>query len=112
MIIYSKYKILEYCDVNQKASFRDKLNLMPNSIIASVDARIFRAENGNLGDFKSVGSGVFEMRVHVYGIRVYFCFEGENIILLLAVGNKASQKKDIITAKKRRMDFLSQGQNL
>lgn len=65
----------------------------------SILARIRRAEMGNFGDCKSVGGGVFEMRVHVgKGYRVYFMQDGDRVYILLVGGDKSSQQKDIETA--------------
>jgi putative addiction module killer protein len=62
--------------------------------------RIARAEQGNLGDHKSVGEGVFELRIpHGPGYRVYFAFDGTEVILLLVAGDKSSQSDDIGLAK-------------
>ena len=57
--------------------------------------------NGNFGDSKSMGDGVFELRIHVgKGYRVYFTNDGKEIVILLVGGNKSSQDPDIRTAKK------------
>jgi putative addiction module killer protein len=59
-------------------------------------ARIDRAANGNLGDGKSVGGGVAEMRIdHGPGYRVYFARRGEQLIIILAGGTKRTQSADI-----------------
>ena len=64
-----------------------------------IQARIDRAEEGNFGDHKAVGEGVFEMRIHHGpGFRVYFIQRGLEIVILLAWGDKSSQSKDIETA--------------
>jgi len=53
------------------------------------------------GDYKSVGSGIFEMRInYAKGYRIYFRKKDNNIIILLIGGDKSSQQKDIEKAKK------------
>ncbi|WP_386697502.1 type II toxin-antitoxin system RelE/ParE family toxin [Lonepinella sp. MS14436] len=67
---------------------------------SAIIKRIERAEKGNFGDHKSVGDGVFEMRIAVKsGYRVYYGKMGDKIYLLLCGGNKSSQEKDIALAK-------------
>jgi putative addiction module killer protein len=62
--------------------------------------RLRLAESGNLGDWKAVGFGVFEMRINVgAGYRVYFARRGKILILILAGGNKSTQAKDIKRAQ-------------
>ncbi|MDR1382434.1 MAG: type II toxin-antitoxin system RelE/ParE family toxin [Planctomycetaceae bacterium] len=66
-----------------------------------IDSRIRRIENGMFGDFKHVGEGVMELRVHHGpGYRVYCTRKGNDIIILLCGGNKSSQQADIEKAKK------------
>ncbi len=66
-----------------------------------IQARIDRAEFGNLGDCEPVGEGISEMRIHVGpGYRVYFVERGLEIVILLAGGDKSTQAKDIKTAQK------------
>jgi putative addiction module killer protein len=56
---------------------------------------------GNFGDNKSVGDGVYELRIHMRsGIRIYYMRRGIEVVVLLAGGNKDSQKKDIEIARK------------
>lgn len=77
------------------------LNLKDPIGRARVLQRIRSAEEGNFGDCDSVGEGVSEMRIHVGpGYRVYFTRRGEVVYLLLAGGDKSSQKKDIRRAVK------------
>ena len=59
-------------------------------------ARIRMAEAGNLGDWKSVGGQVSEMRVDFGpGYRLYFTKRGSVLIVMLAGGNKSTQARDI-----------------
>lgn len=67
---------------------------------ARIAARIRRAEQGNLGDTAPVGDGVSEMRIHFGpGYRLYFIRRGQELIILLAGGDKATQSKDIKVAQ-------------
>lgn len=50
---------------------------------------------------KSLGKGLFELRERRFGYRVYYCFEQESIVILLAAGDKKSQEKDIKVARER-----------
>lgn len=57
-------------------------------------------EQGNLGDAKSVGHGVREMRLDFGpGYRLYFTQRGFEIIVLLCGGDKTTQAKDIKAAR-------------
>jgi len=57
-------------------------------------------ELGNLGDSKSVGDKVSELRIkYGPGYRIYFFKKGNTIILLLTGGNKSTQNSDIKKAK-------------
>jgi putative addiction module killer protein len=67
---------------------------------ARILARLDAARLGNLGDSKSVGSGVSEMRVDVgAGYRLYFIRRQALVIVLLCGGDKTTQPKDISRAK-------------
>lgn len=66
---------------------------------ARILARLKRASMGNLGDWKSVGGGVAEMRIdHGPGYRVYFARRGDRLVIILAGGTKATQAADIAKA--------------
>ena len=66
-----------------------------------IAARLRLAEAGNLGDWKSVGGEVSEMRVNFGpGYRLYFSRRGSILIVMLAGGDKSTQTKDIKRAQK------------
>jgi putative addiction module killer protein len=59
-------------------------------------SRIDRAVCGHLGDIRSVGSGVSELRIHHGpGYRVYLTRQGQDVLLLLVGGDKSTQARDI-----------------
>lgn len=66
-----------------------------------IAARLRLAEAGNLGDWKSVGGEVSEMRVDVGpGYRLYFTRRASILIVMLAGGDKSSQARDIKRAQR------------
>ena len=80
--------------------------LRDNVAKQSITWRIERMKNGNFGDSKTVGGGVFELRIDVgKGYRVYFKNNGKEIIILLVGGDKSTQEADIKAAKKMAEDF-------
>lgn len=67
---------------------------------ARISMRLRQLESGNLGDAKSVGDGVMELRVHMgAGYRVYCGRHGQHWIVLLCGGEKSTQERDIVRAK-------------
>jgi len=52
---------------------------------------------------RSLGNGLFELRERRFGYRVYYCFYGDKLIILLAAGDKQSQENDIKVARERLM---------
>ena len=71
--------------------------------------RIARVRLGNCGDARSIGEGVFELRIHLGpGYRVYFGREGERVVILLCGGDKGSQARDSERAREFWRDYRSQ----
>jgi putative addiction module killer protein len=74
-------------------------NLADRKARARVQARIERLANGNPGDVRPVGEGVSEMRIdYGPGYRVYYTRTGQEILILLAGGDKRTQEADIKAA--------------
>ncbi|MEY4765610.1 MAG: hypothetical protein RI907_2283 [Pseudomonadota bacterium] len=61
--------------------------------------RLRKASLGNLGDVRSVGEGVWEMREFFGpGWRMYYVERGGMLIVMLGGGDKSSQSADIARA--------------
>jgi putative addiction module killer protein len=67
---------------------------------AQVRTRLVRAELGNYGDHRRLDGDLLELREDKGpGYRVYLGEEGTKLILILAVGDKSGQDKDIKRAR-------------
>jgi len=65
-----------------------------------IAVRIARVQAGLVGDIKSVGEKVSELRVdYGPGYRVYLTRKGDELVILLCGGDKRSQRRDIKRAK-------------
>jgi putative addiction module killer protein len=70
---------------------------------AKIVARIDRLSLGNFGDCKSLGNGLFELRINWGpGYRVYYAAVGGTCVLLLCGGDKRKQSADI----KRALEYI------
>ncbi len=86
--------------VQKHEEFDKWLKKQSNDVRTAVLMRLVRVADGNIGDTKSVGDNVFELRIfHRPGFRIYYTKRGDEIILLLCAGDKSTQKRDIGKAK-------------
>ena len=68
---------------------------------ARILARLESARLGNLGDTKSMGRGIWEMRLHLGpGYRLYFTRRSDRLLLLLCGGEKPTQARDVERARR------------
>ncbi|TPE47930.1 type II toxin-antitoxin system RelE/ParE family toxin [Maribrevibacterium harenarium] len=62
--------------------------------------RLEKASRGILGDVKSIGENLYEMREHFGpGWRMYYLLHGNTLLVMLGGGDKSSQSRDIAKAK-------------
>ena len=67
---------------------------------ARILTRVDRLEEGNPGNWRSVGSGVLELKIDFGpGYRVYYVQRGAALLVLLCGGDKSTQVRDIELAK-------------
>ena len=77
---------------------------------ARVLVRIDRLATGNPGDVRPVGEGISELRIdYGPGYRVYYLQQGDVMIVLLVGGDKSTQDRDIVQAKRLADEWRSEG---
>jgi len=88
-------------EVRQTAVFEAWIDgLKDVRAVARIEVRLRRLSLGHLGDAKSLGDGVSEMRIdYGPGYRLYFTRRCERIVILLCGGDKKRQSDDIARAK-------------
>ncbi len=89
-----------YTTTNGKKPLAEWINSLSDQLTKTViQARLNQVKQGKLGDYKSVGEGVCELRIdYGTGYRIYFT-QSTSPQLLLHGGNKSTQAQDIIKAK-------------
>lgn len=99
-------KIIEFVEGGVSPFNQWFLNLKAPAA-ARVAAGLYRLEQGNRGNVKNLGGGLFETKIDFGpGYRLYFIQEGSRIIILLGGGSKKTQSRDIKLARKRRGVYL------
>ena len=79
-----------------------KLTEEQSILITKKLSMLEKAGNGlTLPHSRALSKGLFELREQRFGYRIYYCFKGNRLIILLAAGDKKSQDNDIETAYKR-----------
>jgi putative addiction module killer protein len=102
-----KKELRTYRTKKGEEPFTDWLGALKDGVgRAHITNRLNRAVLGNYGDYKLVGDGVIELRIHYGpGYRVYISEQERTILLLLVCGIKRTQDKDIKMAKKYLAEF-------
>lgn len=97
-------EILLYITPEEETPFSEWLDSLRDiKARAKIKSRLDRVALGNLGDYRSVGEKVFELRIdYGPGYRVYFGQVGLTIILLCG-GDKSTQGQDILEAQLDRL---------
>ncbi len=102
-------EIQRYVTINGKIPFDEWfLALRDTKAKTIINKRLNRLSVGDLGDYRSVGEGVYESRIdYGPGYRVYFGQIGTTIVLLLCGGDKSTQDQDILKAIQYWKDYRS-----
>ena len=101
------WEVKEYASEDGAYPFAAWVKSMPDARMRGrVMSRINRLRLGNFGDAKPVGDGVMELRIHAgAGVRIYFGRIGQRVVLILAGGDKSTQRRDIKRAKAYWQDY-------
>jgi len=88
-----------YSRVEETAEYRDWINGLDDLAgRARIQVRVDRLVHGNPGLHRHLAHGVSELKIDVGpGIRVYYVVRGTRL-LLLAGGDKSTQRRDIVQA--------------
>lgn len=107
-----KYSVKYFKTNSGKIPFKQWLNdLSDMKTRVAIELRIDRILLGNLGQCKSLGGGLHELKIDVGpGYRVYLGKVGQQVILLLCAGDKKSQPKNIVKAREYLKDYKIRGQ--
>jgi len=90
-------ELVEYETENGRCPFSEWLDgLKDIAARAIIRKRLNRIRMGNFGNTRSVGEGVFELKIDFGpGYRVYYGLDGDTLVVLLCGGDKGSQERDI-----------------
>ena len=107
LVFITPREVLAYQTREGKVPFDEWLDdLADQNVVARILARLARVRQGNLGDCKSVGEGVSELRLdYGPGYRVYFAQKGRTLVILLCGGDKRTQDRDIQRARQYWRDY-------
>jgi len=99
-------KLVEYLDTKDQSPFESWFKRINAQAAAKVTTALVRLEGGNISNAKSLGGGVYELKIDFGpGYRVYFGYDGPKVVILLAGGTKKRQSEDVDIAKKRWVDY-------
>ncbi len=94
-------KVVFMKEIIETEDFLDYINgLRDERTLTRISDRIRRLRMGNAGDYKHLGGGLIELRIKQgKGYRVYYA-ENDEIILIVYMGHKGTQPRDIKKARR------------
>ena len=99
--------VLYYRTISDAVPFQEwRDGLKDKTITARIDARLARFRGGNFGDSEPIGDGASENKIDFGpGYRIYYGLDGNDLLILLCGGDKATQGADIRRAKAYWKDY-------
>lgn len=86
--------------VEETEVYRDWINSLKDLAgRARIQVRVDRLVHGNPGNHRNLAQGISELKIDFGpGYRVYYTKRGSRLLILLAGGDKSTQRKDILKA--------------
>ena len=86
--------------IQMTETYRDWINALKDRVArARIQVRIDRFAHGNPGQYRKLTHGVSELKLDIGpGYRVYYTERDGELIILLAGGDKSSQRQDVKVA--------------
>ena len=101
MLLLNMIEIREYITPQGQSVFGRWFNRLGSPASSKIVMALTRLELSNTSNVKPVGAGVSELKINYGpGYRVYFGWDGNNLVILLGAGTKKRQQKDIEDAQK------------
>ena len=101
-------EIRQYVDRTGRNAFERWFDKLDETLQARVTVYLDRLERGNTSAVKAIGAGLQELRLDFGpGYRIYFGWDGEQLVILLAGGTKRRQQADIERAQGLWTEYLA-----
>ena len=101
-------RVVEYLLEDGSSPFGRWFTRLDAIAAAKIAMALYRLEQRNMSNVKSVGKGVSEYRIDFGpGYRVYFGQAGDALVILLGGGTKKRQRRDISNAQKLWAEYKS-----
>tara|TARA_R110000868_G_scaffold334233_2_gene594924 strand:+ start:4105 stop:4440 length:336 start_codon:yes stop_codon:yes gene_type:complete len=102
--------VKEYIRSDGYSPFSKWLSKQDGTLKYRIQARIFKLkEDGHFGFTKRLSDCLFELKFRTLGggVRIYYGLDGKHLVILLCGGDKSTQQRDILQAKRNWADYIS-----